>query len=117
MKESLTKKLLDEFPWLFRGRNETSIQRGFECGDGWFDLIYKLAEDIEAVAHENGLMPDSPEWPKCRQVKDKFGSLRFVVFAVNGYPAMNDRISCLRTVALNQSLLICEECDINENIP
>lgn len=82
MNEALSKKLLDDFPALFRDRNESSMQRGFECGDGWFDLIYKLSQDIECVAREGGLNPDSHEWPLCRQVKEKMGSLRFVVFAV-----------------------------------
>jgi len=110
MNEALSKKLLDDFPELFRNRHETSMQRGFECGDGWFDLIYKLAQDIETVARESGLSPDSPEWPLCRQVKEKMGSLRFVVFAVDGLTGLNERISELRLAALNQSLQICEQC-------
>ena len=114
MNDELSKKLLDDFPRLFRDRNETSMQRGFECGDGWFGLVYKLAQDIESVARESGLSPDSPEWPQCRQVKTKMGSLRFVVFAVQGRPEMNKRISDLRTVALNLSFSICEQRDINE---
>ena len=58
MNEALTKKLLDDFPRLFRNRHETSMQRGFECGNGWFDLIYQLSRDIESAARENGLSPD-----------------------------------------------------------
>lgn len=108
MNVALSTKLLDDFPQLFRHRNETSMQRGFECGDGWFDLIYKLSEDIEAAARESGLNSDDPAWPLCRQVKEKFGSLRFVVFAVEGYPELSKRISDLRNAALNQSLQICE---------
>ena len=108
MNDELSKKLLDDFPRLFRDRNETSMQRGFECGDGWFDLIYKLAQGIEAIARESGLSPDSPEWPQCRQVKSKMGSLRFVVFAVQGRPEVNERISSLRMVAYNQSLFISQ---------
>lgn len=110
MNEALSKKLLNDFPKLFRNPHETSMQRVFECGDGWFDLIYKLCQDIEAAARESGLSPDSPEWPLCRQVKEKMGSLRFIVFAVDGYPGLNERISELRLAALNQSLQICEYC-------
>lgn len=82
--------------------------------------VYKLAqdiEDIEDVARESGLSPDSPEWPKCRQLNKKMGSLRFVIFAVKDYEAMNERISELRIAALNQSFSICEKCDINEITP
>ena len=110
MNEVLTKKLLDDFPQLFRNRNETSMQRGFVCGDGWFDLIYKLCQDIDAVARESGLNPDSPEWPLCRQVKEKMGSLRFYVFAVDGLSEVYERISELREVASDRSLQICEYC-------
>jgi hypothetical protein len=110
MNETLSKKLLDDFPRLFRNRHESSMDRGFECGDGWFDLVYKLAQDIETVARENGLNPDSPDWPLCRQVKQKLGSLRFVVFAVAGFEEVNERISELRVDALNRSFQICEYC-------
>lgn len=110
MNDILSKKLLDDFPRLFRDRSATSMQRGFECGDGWFDLIYTLSRDIETVAREGGLSPDSPEWPLCRQVKDKMGSLRFVVFAADGFAQVNERVSELRVDALNRSLQICEQC-------
>ena len=110
MNEILSSKLLDDFPKLFRNRHESSMQRGFECGDGWFDLIYKLAQDIETVARDCGLTPDSPEWPLCRQVKQKLGSLRFVVFGTNAFSGMHERISELRNDALDHSLKICEYC-------
>ena len=111
MNEVLAKKLLDDFPQIFRDCHESVMQRNFACGDGWFELIYKLCQDIESVARENGLSPDSQEWPQCRQVKSKMGSLRFVVFAVKGYEDMNERISELRNVALNQSFQIPECCN------
>ncbi len=110
MNAVLSNKLLDDFPHLYRSPNESSMQHGFECGDGWFDLIYKLSQDIEAVAREGGLKPDSPDWPLCRQVKEKMGSLRFVVFAVDGLLEVNERINELRLAALNRSLQICEQC-------
>jgi hypothetical protein len=110
MNSELTKKLLDDFPRLFRNQNESSMQRGFECGDGWFDLIYQLSQDIEAVARKSGLNSDAPEWPLCRQVKEKMGSLHFVVFAVDEYRDIYERIGELRLAALNRSLQICEQC-------
>ncbi len=110
MNEVLSKKLLDDFPVLFRHRSESSMQRGFECGDGWFDLVYQLSRDIEVAARESGNKPDDPSWPMCRQVKEKFGSLRFVVFAVEGRPELSERISELKLHALNRSLHVCPEC-------
>ena len=108
MNEELSNKLLEDFPRLYRDRHDSSMQHGFVCGDGWFDLIYQLSLDIEAVAREYRLSPDSPEWPKCRQVKEKIGSLRFVVFANEQHLAMYERISELILTALNQSVKICE---------
>lgn len=110
MKKNLAEKLLDDFPFLYRDRNNSSMQYGFACGDGWFDLIYRLSQDIEAVARESGLSPDSPEWPRCRQVKKKLGSLRFIVFANEKHRAMYDRINDLILTALNRSFEICEYC-------
>lgn len=105
MNEALSKKLFDDFPRLYRDRDETSMRRGFECGDGWFDLIYKLSQDIEAVARETGLKPDSPDWPLCRQVKEKFGTIRFYVFN-----CLDERIRELIGSAYEQSCKICEYC-------
>jgi len=110
MNKALSNKLLHDFPQLFRNRQDSSLQRGFECGDGWFDLIYKLSQDIETIAHESGLDPGSPEWPLCRQVKQKFGSLRFVVLRNANFPDMYELISKLRENALERSLQICEYC-------
>lgn len=105
MNEALSKKLFDDFPRLYRDRHESSMQRGFECGDGWFDLIYKLSQDIEAAAHDAGLEPDSPDWPRCRQVKEKLGGIRFYVFNCS-----NERIRALIDSAYEQSCKTCEYC-------
>jgi hypothetical protein len=86
------------------------MQDGFRCGDGWFDLIYKLSLDIEAMARKGGLNPDSPEWPWCRGAKEKFGSLRFHVFAVDEFRDVYERIGDLIQAASAKSLQVCEEC-------
>lgn len=105
MNEALSKKLLDDFPHLYRDRHASSMQRGFECGDGWFDLIYKLSQDIEAAARDAGLEPDSPDWPRCRQVKEKLGGIRFYVFNCS-----NERIRALIDSAYERSCKTCELC-------
>lgn len=110
MNDELTKKLLEDFPRLYRNRHESSMQDGFRCGDGWFELIYKVSQNIEEVAREAGLDPDSPEWPWCRGAKEKFGSLRFHVFAVDEFREVYERIDDLIQVASEQSLQVCEEC-------
>ena len=66
MREELEKKLISRFPLLY------GSDFHFECHDGWYDLIWKLSEEIY------------PEMERLRddemyatQVKSKYGSLRF----------------------------------------
>lgn len=76
-----TQKLFDAFPHLYRGRvktiQESSMSFGFDCGDGWFDLLWTLSQKIENAAKEIGLEPQSDVWPEATQVKQKMGMLRF----------------------------------------
>jgi hypothetical protein len=85
MKTANEKKLCGDFPRLYRGATlsvqESCMAWGFSCADGWFDLTYKLSEAIEAKARELGIDPLSEAWPRARQVKEKFGTLRFYVSA------------------------------------
>ena len=71
MTEELEKKLYKKFNKIFT-QKELSLRWGFECDDGWYELIYSLCEKIQAYIDE----------VKCQQViatqvKEKFGSLRF----------------------------------------
>ena len=76
-----SEKLYCAFPRLYRGKDkgESMMGRGFECGDGWFELIRKLSSDIEDVARKEGRNPEEDAWPEATQVKEKFGTLRFHV--------------------------------------
>ena len=62
------------------------MSSGFECGDGWFELIRDLSAALEQIAHEEARLPDSEQWPEAFQVKEKFGRLRFYIR--HGSPAM-----------------------------
>ena len=71
MTEKLQNKLYKKFNKIFT-RKELSLQWGFECDDGWYELIYGLCEKVQAYV----------DGVKCQQVialqvKEKFGSLRF----------------------------------------
>ena len=80
--------LCQHYPKLYGQRgghpNSTSMCWGFECGDGWFELIRKLSEQIEN--YNNALPPDQPPI-EATQVKEKFGTLRFYT---NSYPPVLD---------------------------
>lgn len=51
MRKELDEKLCEDFPKIFAGRHgdmrQTCMCWGFECGDGWYDLIHDLCELIQ----------------------------------------------------------------------
>jgi hypothetical protein len=50
---------------------------GFECGDGWFEILWRLCVDLEPLV--TGLERDTGEQFEVVQVKQKLGTLRFYV--------------------------------------
>lgn len=78
MKKELDALLYERYPLMFAGRSPTSQQttmaRGFTCGDGWFDLIDTLCERLQFWTDHHGAPQIVAE-----QVKEKFGVLRFHV--------------------------------------
>lgn len=73
---------------------------GFECSDGWFNIINILCRNIQS--HLN--------WKKetsqvvVQQVKEKFGSLRFY------YDGGDEYVSGLVSMAEAMSEVTCEVC-------
>ena len=109
MNEVNTQKLLTDFPDLYSLYSERTTPLipmvfGFECGDGWFDIIYRLSDKISKLD------------PDCRatQVKEKFGGLRFYVTGINievskqGWELIDD--------AENESFATCEDCGSVEDV-
>ena len=105
MNQELDKKLCTKYPLIFANRHgsvmETLMCWGFDCGDGWYDLLEILSEaltytyttSIEVDEEDGKIIGIKPyEWnnekPRyfyqvepptviATQVKEKFGSLRF----------------------------------------
>ena len=100
MKEELEQKIFKDFPNMYkpeRPETESLMCFGFECGDGWFDLLYSLSKDLSE-------MEDLPEGFEVEQVKSKFGTLRF-------YPNFgNEKIYERITQAEEESAVTCEDC-------
>lgn len=73
---TLTEKLYTAFPRLYRGRYksmyESSMCWGFECGDGWYQLLYDLSQELSNYLAECPTVDF-----EVVQVKSKFGVLRF----------------------------------------
>ena len=106
MNESNEKKLLKDFSHLYRRyrrpTTETSMCMGFQCGDGWFSLIYDLSKKIDAQLKEK-----SEEFAKqfaVEQVKEKFGTL---TYSASGGSKI---ISQLIREARARSSKTCEAC-------
>ena len=102
MSEDLEKRLFDRFKQIFYSEDGTLVSRmryGFSCGDGWFELIWNLCNDLTNIAKELGIKF------KVVQVKEKFAGLRF--YTEERVPdEMNKRIR----QAEKDSLKICEVC-------
>jgi hypothetical protein len=84
MKEELDEKLVEKYPKIFQNRFErmqkTAMCWGFECGDGWYDLIDTLCECIQNHIDNCYRMGNADiEQVVAVQVKEKFGGLRFYV--------------------------------------
>ena len=99
MKRELDKKLFDRFSFFKPKKSlmESLMGFGFECDDGWFDIIYSLCEEVEKV------VKDIEEF-EVIQVKEKFGSLRFYT------NFSNDEIHKLVGEASKKSQRTCEIC-------
>lgn len=101
MKKELEDKLYNDFPFLY----DRKLLWGFECHDGWFDLIYDLSSKIEPLIQEWIKENDNEEeHPTAVQVKQKFASLRF--YMSSGTKEIYDLID----EAEKKSFTTCEDC-------
>ena len=108
-----TQKLLDDFPRLFRPFESPFGDYGYTCGEGWFNLVYKLCADIESTATAANLDKNSDDWPLITQVKAKFAVLRLYYNLKNASEKdkeLRERIDTLIKDAENKSIAICQSC-------
>lgn len=82
MKLELEQQLVKTYPKIFSqyggDPKQTCMAFGFECGDGWFDLIDTICEAIQNHnEHMNRLWPNLKFRVVAVQVKEKYGTLRF----------------------------------------
>jgi len=106
MNSKLDKLLCEKYPKLFVNRDksmqETAMCWGFECGDGWFDIIDCLCGTIQGYIDIN--KHKEIRQVTVDQVKEKYGTLRF-------YTTGGDNITYgMIAFAENMSGRICETC-------
>ncbi|PYX49951.1 MAG: hypothetical protein DMG76_35780 [Acidobacteria bacterium] len=105
MDKALEQKLIERWPNWFNTEGDvrdTAMPRGFEHGDGWFDILWRLCVDLEP------LVAEFEQAAGCQfeilQVKEKFGELRIHVNHAND--AIRERIG----VAKEEAYRTCEVC-------
>jgi hypothetical protein len=108
MREELDNYLCQTYPKMFADRNkpmtETAMCWGFECGDGWFNILNMLCQNIQH--HIDWANRESEVVPQVvlQQVKEKFGTLRFY------YQGGDDYIRGMVSLAESMSGVTCEGC-------
>ena len=118
MKIELEKKMVEKDPKFFEYLKEnkeviTPIKFGFECGDGWYNLIntlmgciYQHIENKKKEVSEK----DCDYSVHIVQIKEKYGGLRFYIYGGDDY--VNGMIS----LAENLSYKVCETCGSMNNV-
>jgi len=102
MKQELSDKLKTDFPGLYG-----ELGCGFECLDGWFDILYKLSGALIKAAEEHHItigLDDENSGLYARQVKEKFGTLCY--YTSYSWEETDDLIH----EAESQSAHVCEKC-------
>ena len=110
MKQELDTLLCERYPKLMVNRNlpmqETCMCWGFDCGDGWFNILDQLMGNIQHHIDWKNKKEEVVAQVTLDQVKEKFGTLRFY------YSGGDDYIDGLVTMAESMSGVTCEECGL-----
>ena len=115
MREELDKKLVEDFPDIFRDRYEpmskTSMCHGFP-GDGWYNSIRKICIEMHRITKKTGIHFVAT------QVKEKFGLLRFyfsddgrlLTLSKNARKRYIKYMWRFTSIVENETENICENC-------
>ena len=112
MDDKLDSLLCEKYPKIFADRfkpmNETAMCWGFECGDGWFDILDIACGQIQShIDWKNKYAKTEDEKvPQvvAAQIKEKFGTLRFYTNGSNEY------VHGIISMAEAMSARTCEKC-------
>jgi len=108
MKQELDALLCERYPKLMVNRDksmmETCMCWGFDCGDGWFNILDQLMGNIQHHIDWRNKKGEVVAQVTLDQVKEKFGTLRFY------YTGGDDVIDGMVRMAESMSGVTCEEC-------
>jgi len=113
MSPALEKRLVEEFPLLFRdyGKSpqETCMAWGCEHSDGWFNIIHALCRAISSHISRS----KEPIDFEFTQIKEKFGTLRVYTDGgddyINGVIRMAEEMSALTCEVTGESGQMCRK--------
>lgn len=107
MTPKLENKIYKKFPKLYRQAKLSEMQTcmcwGFQCGDGWYQLLYNLSQKISDHVELNH-DEFAEYYPEVSQVKSKYGMLRFNV------DGADDEIHKMIDKAEKLADITCEDC-------
>jgi len=108
MKTLLDELLCTRYPKMMVNRNlamtETCMCWGFDCGDGWFNILDQLMGNIQHHIDWKNKKEEVVAQVTLDQVKEKFGTLRFY------YTGGDDVVDGMVRVAEGMSAVTCETC-------
>ena len=108
MKQELDQLLCEQYPKMMVNRNkpmmETCMCWGFDCGDGWFNILDQLMGNIQHHIDWKNKNSEVVAQVTLDQVKEKFGTLRFY------YSGGDDTIDGMVRMAESMSGVTCQEC-------
>lgn len=105
----LQDKLYERFKFYrpYQSLTNSLMGFGFECGDGWYQLIWNLSEEIEDLLTKHNV---SLDYFDVFQVKEKYGGLRFYYILVNDKEDTATELYKIVDKYEKLSLKICEMC-------
>ena len=108
MKQTLDKLLCEKYPKMLVNRDksmmETCMCWGFECGEGWFNILDQLMGNIQHHIDWKVKQGQDIAQVEVNQIKEKFGGLRFY------YQGGDDQIHGMVQMAESFAGTLCEDC-------
>jgi formylmethanofuran dehydrogenase subunit E len=99
-------KLCERYPMLYADRHagvrQSLMSFGFECGDGWFDIIDQMSAELEQLNRDL-----AGEKIVADQIKEKWAVLRVYISAPS---SVFDVAARIVRRAEQRSAAICEQC-------
>ena len=105
MNNNNTEKLFNQFPIIYRERfmptNQSEMPWGFECGNGWYNIIHSLSSKLEEIASEYENKELAPAVSEVRSGGDK------LIFRVRN---SNFETDTLVFESMQRCVFTCESC-------